>query len=228
MNRKRRRGKLIVIDGGDGSGKNTQAKLLTKRLKQKGIEVGLYSFPRYQKSFFGELVARYLRGEFGKLDQIPPYLAALAYADDRAQVREEIEQYLSRGAIVICDRYTTSSMAHLSANLSPAKRKEFINWIDELEYRQHKMPRPDKVIYLYLPWQQAERLIKKGAKTRRYSKKADIHEKSNRHRIEAEKIYLKFVKKHQNWEKIDCLENNKLLPIATIEEKIDKSLELVV
>jgi len=225
---KNRHGKLIVIDGGDGSGKTTQGKLLVKRLTEQGILAKFVSFPRYYSSFHGAMVAQYLRGEFGSLNQVSPYLVALTYAIDRAQAREEIEQFLARGGIVICDRYTTSSMAHLSANLSPAKRNKFINWIDELEYRQHKMPRPDKVIYLYVPRMLSDKLTKKGAKTRRYSNKADIHENNQKHRIEAEKMYLKFCKQNKNWEKINCVKDNKLKPISTISRDIDKIIKLVV
>ena len=225
---KNKKGKLIVLDGGDGSGKTTQAKLLVVRLKKRGISVKFFSFPRYEESFFGELVARYLRGELGKIDQVSPYLIALAYADDRAQTRVEMEELLAKGGVVLCDRYTTSSQAHLSANLPEAKREEFISWIDELEYNQHKMPRPDKVIYLYVPWQVGRKITIQGANSRAYSKTEDIHEKSNHHRIEAEKMYLKFVSEHRNWNLIDCIENGKLLPIDDIARKLDKLINLVV
>lgn len=225
---KNKRGKLVVLDGGDGSGKSTQAKLLVTRLKKRGIPVKFYSFPRYEESFFGKLVGRYLRGEFGQIDQVSPYLAALAYADDRAQTRLEIEKFLSDGGLVLCDRYTTSSQAHLSVNLPIKEQKKFINWISELEYEQHKMPRPDKVIYLFVPWQEGRKLTRNGASSRKYSTKADIHEASDKHRIEAEKMYLKLAKENKNWEIVDCMDSGKLLSIESIAKKLDKLINLVV
>jgi len=225
---KNKKGKLVVLDGGDGSGKSTQAKLLVARLKKRKIPVKFYSFPRYEESFFGKLVGRCLRGEFGQIDQVSSYLIALAYADDRAQTRVEMEGFLEKGAVVLCDRYTTSSQAHLSANLPEAERKKFISWVDELEYGQHKMPRPDKVIYLYVPWQVGRKITIKGANSRAYSKLEDIHEKNNHHRVEAEKMYLKFAKEHKNWNMIDCVKNGNLLPIEDIAGKLDKLINLVV
>lgn len=223
-----KKGKLIVIDGADGSGKNTQANLLIARLKKQGHKVKLFSFPRYEGSFFGTIVARYLRGEFGPINQVSPYLAALAYAADRGFARAEIDELLIKGGIAICDRYTTSSQAHLAANLPPEKRKEFISWIEELEYKQYKMPRPNKIIYLYVPWRQAIALTQKVIKSRKYSTTADIHEASNKHRIEAEKMYLKLANENKNWEIVDCMDSGKLLSIESIARKLDKLINLVV
>lgn len=219
-----RKGKLIVIDGGDGSGKTTQVKLLVDQLKERGIKAKHLSFPRYYSSFHGQFVGRYLRGEFGDIGRVSPYMAALAYALDRASAREEIESYLASGGYVICDRYVTSSMAHLSANLPEEERKAFIEWVDELEYRQHKMPRPDLVIYLYVPWEVGQKLTEQAAGERRYSKKADIHEKSKTHRQEAEKMYLSLVHSRKHWVKIDCVKDEILMSIEEIQKKIQMLL----
>lgn len=217
---KRRKGKLIVIDGGDGSGKTTQANLLVDYLKDKGLKVKYYDFPRYYSSFHGRLVGRFLAGEFGNLDSVSPYLASLAYALDRASVKEEMEEWLAKGGIVICNRYVTSSMAHQSARLPEKEREKFINWIDELEYRQHKMPRPDLVIYLYVPWKIGLELTAKKANKRGYVKGADIAEKDIKHRQKAEKIYLYLARSQKNWVKIDCVKNKKILPVEEINKKI--------
>lgn len=221
---KTRKGKLIVLDGGDGSGKTTQVKLLVDQLKAQGIKAKHLSFPRYYSSFHGQFVGRYLRGEFGDIGSVSPYMAALAYALDRASAREEIESYLASGGYVICDRYVTSSMAHLSANLPEKERKAFIEWVDELEYRQHKMPRPDLVVYLYVPWEVGQKLTEQAAGERRYSKKADIHEKSKTHRQEAEKMYLSLVDSRKGWVKIECVKDSKLMSIKRIQEEIQSVL----
>ncbi len=217
---KDRRGKLIVIDGSDGSGKTTQANLLMKFFKNQGFKVKIYDFPRYYSSFHGRLVGRFLRGEFGNLETVSPYLASLAYALDRASVREEMEDWLNQGGIIICNRYVSSNMAHQGARLPQDKRQEFLDWIDELEYRQHKMPRPDLFIYLYVPWKIGMELTAKKASQRRYVKGADIQEKDLYHRQEAEKMYLYLSKHQKKWVKIDCVVNNKILPIEEIHKKV--------
>lgn len=217
---KGRKGKLIVIDGGDGSGKATQAKLLVDYLKNKGYPVKYYDFPRYYSSFHGRLVGRFLAGGFGSLDSVSPYLASLAYALDRASVKEEMEEWLARGGIIICNRYVTSNMAHQSARLPQEKRDEFIKWIDELEYRQHKMPRPDLVIYLYVPWQIGLKLTAKKSNRRGYIKGFDIAESDINHRQEAEKMYLYLAKRKNKWVKIDCVKDGKILPVGEIFEKL--------
>jgi len=222
---KNRRGRLIVIDGGDGSGKATQAELLINYLKKEGEEVKYFDFPRYYSSFHGRLVGRFLAGEFGKLDEVSPYLASLAYALDRASVREEMEAWLKKGGTIVCNRYVSSNMAHQSAKLPEEKREEFLRWVDELEYRQHKMPRPDLILYLYVPYQIGWQLTKKKADKRRYVKGQDIAEKDLHHRREAEKMYLYLAKKQKKWVTIECVVDGKILPIKTIHQKIIQILK---
>ena len=118
---KKRKGKLIVIDGGDGSGKATQSEMLIAYLKKSGNKVKYVDYPRYYTSFHGNVVARFLRGEFGKLDEVSPYLSALAYAVDRAGTKEELDDWLASGGIVISNRYATSSMAHQGAKMPHKK-----------------------------------------------------------------------------------------------------------
>lgn len=219
---KNKKGKLIIIEGGDGSGKATQAKLLVDFLKSQKIKVKYLDFPRYYTSFHGKTVARFLRGEFGALDRVSPYLISLAYALDRVSVKEEMDEFLSQGGIIVANRYATSNMAHQSARIkNDQEKKSFIDWISELEYKIHKIPREDLVFYLYVPWRIGMDLTtKKDGRDYLKGKKLDISESDDSHRIEAEKMYLQLAKEYKHWVKINCAENNKILPPKIILNKI--------
>ena len=134
-------GKLIVIDGIDGSGKTTQIELLTKYFSERDFPYQTISFPRYEHNLYGKLIRRYLGGEFGSISQVNPYLVALAYAGDRALVKSLIEEWLRGGKVVIVNRYVSSSKAHLGANLPEEKREEFFTWLDDLEYKTNNIPK---------------------------------------------------------------------------------------
>ncbi len=223
-----KKGKLIVIDGGDGSGKATQAKLLIEYLKKKKFKVKYMDFPQYYSSFHGKTVAMFLRGEFGELNNVSPYLASLAYASDRASVKEEMEEFLESGGIIIANRYATSNMAHQAAKIKDdAKRKEFLNWVYDLEYKIHKIPKEDAVVYLYVPWKVGYELTK-GKDDRKYLKgnKQDIQESDTNHRQDAEHMYLHLAQE-KNWIKIDCVKNDVLLPIETIHSQILSHLTFI-
>ncbi|MFH0864499.1 MAG: hypothetical protein V1858_05440 [Candidatus Gottesmanbacteria bacterium] len=226
-NQKERKGKLIVIDGGDGSGKATQTKLLIDYLKNKKIPVKTFDFPRYYTSFHGRMVGRYLTGEFGDVNNVSPYLISLAYAVDRAGAREEMNDWLVKGGIIITNRYTTTSMAYMSAKIPEgAKRDEFIDWLDELEYRIHRLPREDLVIYLDVPPKIGQELVDKKD-NRGYTKgvKRDIHERNLAYLGEVEKVYLDLIRKKKNWIKIGCYQDHQLRSKEEIHQEILKVLK---
>ncbi len=223
---KKRKGKLIVIDGGDGSGKTTQATMLVEYLKRKKMPVMYVDFPQYYTSFHGKTVARFLRGEFGGIDQVSPHLISLAYALDRASIKNEMVKFLNDGGFIIANRYATSSMAHQSAKIKDKEKKEeLLKWIYELEYKVNKMPKEDIVIYLYVPWEIGLYLTK-NKPVRHYlsGENADIHEKDLQYRQAVEKTYLDLSKRYTHWEKIDCIKNGKILPPRTIHQKIIETL----
>ncbi len=214
------RGKLIVIDGTDGSGKATQAKLLVNYLKKKDCRVKYIDFPRYYSSFHGGMVGRYLKGEFGGLSEVNPYLASLTYALDRLTAKEELEDWLRAGNIVVANRYTSSNMAHQTGRIKKSKRKEFLNWLLDMEYKVHKLPKEDIVIFLHLPARVGQKLVDKKEK-RGYISKRDLHEASLGHLKKAENMYLELTEKFKHWVKIDCLDNKgNILPPNKIHRKI--------
>ncbi len=217
------KGKLIVIDGGDGSGKTIQTKLLVTFFRQKGILTKLYDFPQYH-TFHGKTVARFLRGEFGEFDEVSPYLASLAFALDRASVKKEMEDFLKKGGFIITNRYTTSNMAHQSAKFKNKNDQEaYLKWICELEYHIHKIPKEDLVIFLYVPWQISQKLTeKKGERDYLKGKGLDVAEKNLGHRVSAEKMYLALAKRYKHWVKINCVKNDQMLPKEVIHRQIVK------
>ena len=198
------RGKLIALEGIDGSGKRTQLDLLSSELDARGLATFRISFPRYE-SFYGKLVGRYLNGEFGALDAVDPHLSALLYAGDRLEAKPEIEAALSAGKIVLADRYIASNMAHQSARVPPELREEFFAWLRRLEYGLYALPAEDLVIFLRVPVTEANRLV--GLKSARaYTNlKRDIQEADIDHLEQTAIIYDRLATE-ANWARIDCIE----------------------
>ncbi len=142
------KGKLIVVDGADGSGKATQAALLAKALRKRGLGVKMIDFPQYQ-NFFGALIGRYLAGEFGDFIKLDPYLVSVLYAADRFDSSRQIKNWLDKGYVVIADRYVSANQIHQGSKIEdPKKRKQFLDWLDEMEFQVFAIPRPDLVVYL--------------------------------------------------------------------------------
>ncbi len=213
QNAKKRRGKLIVIEGGNGAGKTTQSNFLIECLKKQNIPAKYVHFPQYYNSFHGKTVTRFLSGEFGNINKVSPYLSSLAYAVDRASIKKEMEDFLKKGGYIIADRYVSASMAHQGAKFTKQKeRKEFLKWLYELEYKVNKVPKENIVLYLYVPWKVSLKLTQK--------KTYDIEEKDKKNRIGAEDLYMAFFKKYKHWVKIDCVEKDKILPPESIHQRI--------
>ena len=137
------RGKLIIIEGADGSGKTVQSELLMQYLKNKNTSARYFNFPRYD-TFYGQTVARFLRGEFGDINQVSPYLASLPYSLDRLSAKTEIADILNRGEIVIANRYATSNLAHQGAKFAETnERDKYLNWLETMEYKINQIPKED-------------------------------------------------------------------------------------
>lgn len=209
------KGSLIIIEGIDGSGKTTQIDLLKKYLDGKNIAYEAISFPRYGENLYGKLVRRYLSGEFGSIDKVNPYLVSLAYAGDRLLAKPLIEAWLNEGKIVIANRYVSSSIAHLGANLPEGTREGFMRWVDELEYKTNKLPKENLTILLNVDPHIGQKNVQGG--------EADIHEDNLPHLEEAAKIYLELSKSEQNWKVINCMEDGRMRS----QEEIHKDLAVI-
>ncbi|HBB56431.1 TPA: thymidylate kinase [Patescibacteria group bacterium] len=226
-----KKGKFIVIDGTDGSGKKTQTGLLEMELRKQGRNVKTIDFPQYEKNFFGKMVGRYLSGEFGGASEVSPYLASILYAGDRFETKEKIEKWLKEGSIVISDRYVSSNQIHQGGKIKDGKkRKEFLKWLDELEYGVFKLPKPDTIIYLDMPLDVSLRLLgNKSAQDRKkyLNGKKDIHESDSRHLEDAKKNAIEIVKKSNNWIKINCAKRSAPLKPEEISKIILEKLKFV-
>lgn len=212
-----KKGKLVVIEGIDGSGKTTQIELLKKNLALQGLALEAISFPRYDDNAYGMLVNRYLEGEFGKLGEVDPHFLALMYAGDRLLAKPKIESWLSEGKLVIANRYVSASKAHLGVNLPEEKRQDFFNWLDELEYKTNGIPKEDQTILLSVDPKVAQQNILVKVHL-------DIHEQNLKHLQEANKIYLELAKE-ENWQVVYCMDDGKMKTKEKIQQQILENIK---
>ena len=195
-----RKGLLIILEGVDSSGKKTQVELLRKKLNKNGFDVETISFPSYGTPF-GNIVASYLRGEFGSLKKLPSEIAAMLFSLDRYQFKDKLFKKLQKGKIIISDRYTQSNMGFHGARFYGKERKAFIDWIQQVESR---LPQPDIVIFLDMPIEAAQILINNRRKKNYLNgKKRDIHEIDADFQKEVRRTYLKLTKRKE-WIMIKC------------------------
>jgi dTMP kinase len=220
------RGKFIVIEGIDGSGKRTQLEAIARAFSRKGIAFSQISFPNYD-GFFGKLIARFLNGDFGSLAAVDPHFSALLYAQDRFESKPTLDAVLASGKILLADRYVASNLAHQGARVPREGRAEFLSWLKELEYGVNALPVEDFVIYLRVPVADAHRLI--GEKTARdYTKlRRDLQEADLAHLEAAAQVYDELATQ-RNWTKIDCFDSatGALRPPAAIHEEILAAVEM--
>lgn len=214
-------GKLFVIDGTDGSGKQTQSNLLKERLKKENIDFKSVSFPNYD-SPSSALVKMYLAGEFGNDPmQINPYIASTFYAVDRyATFQKELKNYYDNGGIIIADRYTTSNMVHQAGKIKDdEERNKFLDWLWNYEFNFYGLPVPTQVIFLNMPTEYAEQLMKNRENKITHESKKDIHENNKQHLIDAYNEACKLSKKF-NWIEVKCVKDNQIRTIEDISNEI--------
>ena len=219
--------KLFVIEGVDGAGKSTQIKLLRDFFSKKGYACEYLHFPRTESPFFGELIARFLRGEFGSLNDVDPYLVAMLYAGDRKDASTMINSWLAEGKIVLLDRYTYSNIAYQCAKLKNEPEKDkLMRWILSLEFNHFAIPRPDMNIFLDVPFTFTEKNLSKtrtGNDRNYLNGTRDIHEESMVFQKMVRDIYLRVSRSDDRLAVIDC-SNRKgdMLPSSEIFDLIIK------
>lgn len=210
-------GKLFVIEGLDGSGKQTQSNLLYAKLKNEGRNILKVEYPNY-KSESSALVKMYLRGDFGdKPEDVSPYISSTFFAADRyASYKLEYENFYQKGGIIIADRYTTSNMVHQASKIhNEIERNKFLDWLWELEFQIYRIPIPTQVFFLDIKPSVAVELMNGRENKITHKKEKDIHEKNISHLIDSYNTAVNLVKKY-NWETICCCDEKGIKPIDDI------------
>ena len=212
------RGLLIELDGVDASGKASNVELLQDTLTRMGYEVIVYHFPEYN-TVTGELIAKYLRGEYGNLTLEQKELISVLYASDRAKQIQDINAYLDNGAIVLMDRYTYSNVYSI-AEYPKELWDEKMEWTENLEFNCMQVPKPDYVFFLHVdPEISIQRCKERGIEDYQNGKE-DIHESNFELMKTVSECYNYFCDKKDNWIKIDEMEGNKQLPLDKVFAKL--------
>lgn len=214
-------GKLFVIDGTDGSGKQTQSAKLKERLEKEGIDFKSVSFPNYD-SPSSSLVKMYLGGEFGTdPKKISPYIASTFYAADRfATFQKEYKEYYDNGGIIIADRYTTSNMIHQAGKIKDDnEREKFLNWLWDFEFNLYGLPIPTEVIFLNMPIEYSMKLMEERENKITHEAKKDIHENDKNHLIDSYNEACKLAKKY-DWKEIMCVKDGEIRTVDDIHEEV--------
>lgn len=221
-------GKLLVIEGTDSSGKETQTKKLYERLLAEGIVCKKISFPNYESEASGP-VKMYLSGKFGKeAEKINPYPISTMYAIDRyASYKEDWGKDYSEGKIIISDRYTTSNIVHQASKLPNTEKDTYIDWLEDLEYNKMELPRPDMVIFLNMPTEKALELMKDRNNKITGEEKKDIHEKDEEY---LKKSYINAceISKKLGWVEVSCVHGERIKTIEEIAEEVYAKVKEIV
>jgi dTMP kinase len=217
--------KFVVLEGLDGSGKSTQIKLLRDYLNKEKIKHEYLHFPRMDAPVYGELIARFLRGEMGAINTVDPYLVALIYAGDRNDAGQKLKKWLEEDYFVLVDRYVISNIAFQCAKLKTHEEKQKLNdWILHLEYEYFGIPVPDLNLFLDVPFEftQVQLSSERGGTDRSYLQGTrDIHEDDLDFQKRVREVYLSFGAMQKNFSVIDCgAADGRVLSPTQIFEKI--------
>jgi len=211
-------GKLIVIEGTDGSGKSTQFKLLTQRVAQEGHDFRQLVFPQYAEPS-SALIRMYLGGEFGtKPSDVNAYAASAFYAVDRyASFKKVWGDWYDKGGLILSDRYTTSNAVHQASKEPEEKQADFLKWLYDFEYTKLGLPAPDLVIYLDVPTDFTEAMMRKRESDTNTT--ADIHEQDMQYLATCRRTG-KMAAEYYGWTVIQCVKDGAMRSIEDIHEEI--------
>lgn len=211
---------LIAIEGIDGSGKGTQAARLVENLEDEGYSAILLSFPRYEQTFFGRAVGRFLNGEFGSLADANPYLVSLLFAGDRFESRDELKIATQEYDIVVLDRYVGSNIAHQGAKLEESARAGLVEFVETLEFKIYDLPQPKLNILLDLPAETAQTLVGRKQARSYTNRSHDLQEADGAYLDAVRRMYLTLANGNDRWKLIDCVRQETLRPIEEISAEI--------
>lgn len=214
-------GKLFVIDGTDGSGKQTQFKMLQERLDKEKIEYKTVSFPNYD-SPSSSLVKMYLSGEFGEnAKDVSPYIASTFYAADRyATFQKGYKEYYDNGGIILADRYTTANMVHQSGKIQDKEeRQKFLDWLFDFEFNLYGLPKPTEAFFLNMPPEYALKLMENRENKFTHQEQKDIHERDSQHIIDSYNAACDLVEQY-NWYEVKCVKDKQIRTIEDIHEEV--------
>ncbi|MDR1681580.1 MAG: dTMP kinase [Prevotellaceae bacterium] len=215
---------FVVLEGLDGAGKSTQATLLRDCWGRQDIQTKWLHFPRFDTPVFGELIAKFLRGDFGDLHTVDPFLVALLFAGDRHDAAATVRTWLDNGYNVLLDRYVYSNIAYQCAKLSDATRRQALRqFILDMEYRYFAIPKPDLTVFLDVPLAHvADKLgEERSGSDRAYLQgKKDIHENSMELQRNVRRIYLEQAALDPTFKVVDCADGDRILDPARIFDKL--------
>ena len=201
---------FIVLEGLDGAGKSTQIRMLRQLFTDRGVESEYVHFPRFDSPVYGQLIARFLRGEFGGVQEVDPYLVALIFAGDRADAAPQIRQWLAEGKAVVLDRYVYSNVGFQCAKLPAGEERDRLaDWIVNLEFGHNALPRPDLSLFLDVPFAFTERKlseVREGDDRDYLQGGQDIHEASLQLQQDVRSVYLASAAKDPSLRVVDCSE----------------------
>lgn len=214
------KGKLIVFDGNDGSGKATQVKRLIERLQSEGHKVRTIDFPRYYDNFFGKFIGECLTGEHGDFIKTNPRVVSVLYAADRFESKTQIEEWLAAGDIIIADRYVSANQIHQGGKIrDPQGRIDFMQWLDQMEHEIMGTVRPDMVVYLDVPVETSLENLK--TKKENYTQgKADAAESDREYLTNSRDCALWLAGYYDNWRKVDCVHKGAMRSIEDIHAEV--------
>jgi dTMP kinase len=216
---------FVAVEGLDGSGKTTQADLIVKTFRQTGRDAELIHFPRYDSAVWGPAISKFLRGDFGPVDDVHPWLVAQLFAGDRAEAAKDIRRLLSHGVVVVADRYLFSNFAFQGAKLgTQAEQEEFQHWLWTLEVELNQVPLPDVSLFLDVPLPLIEERLSaaRPSKERTYlDGRADIHESDFGLQMRVRERYLELAEVWRDIEIVDC---GQLMYPHEIQKQVSKAL----